>query len=77
MKLALKYNGMNILKHSCKVVFLNIHECVKPKIIKIRVINAWTKAMENQRPKKQWFLKLYLKIAGLTCIDLDCEHLSR
>ena len=25
---------------------------MKPKIIKIRVINAWTKAMENQRPKK-------------------------
>ena len=33
--------------------------------------------MENQRPKKQWFLKLYLRIAGLICIYLDCEHFSR
>ena len=30
-------------------------------IIKIRVINTWTKAMENQRPKKQWFLKVISK----------------
>ena len=73
MKLALK---MKYLKHSWKIVFLNIHECTKPKIIKVRVINTWTKDMENQRPKKQWFLKFYLKIDGLTCIELDCEHLS-
>ena len=47
MKLALKYNEMNILEHSWKVLFFNIHECIKPKIIKIYVINTWTKAMEN------------------------------
>ena len=34
--------------------------------------------MENQRPKKAMVpKKLYLKIAGLTCIELDCERLSR
>ena len=77
MKLALKYIEMNILKHSWKEVFFNIHECIKPKIIKVREINTRTKAMKNQRPKKKWFLKLYLRIVGLTCIGLDCEHLSR
>ena len=61
MKLALKYNEMNILKHSWKVVFLNIHECMKPKIIKIYVINAWTKAMENQRPQKAMVPKVISK----------------
>ena len=34
---------------------------MKPKIIKIRVINAWTKAMENQRPKKAMVPKVISK----------------
>ena len=31
-----------------------------------------SKAQKAMVPKK-----LYLKIAGLTCIELDCEHLPR
>ena len=47
-------------------------------MIKVRIKNTWTKAMENQRPKKEMVpKKLYLKIDGLTCIELDCEHLLR
>ena len=34
---------------------------MKPKIIKIRVIDAWTKAMENQRPKKAMVPKVISK----------------
>ena len=42
-------------------------------MIKVRIKNTWTKAMENQRPKEAMVpKKLYLKIVGLTCIELDC-----
>ena len=34
---------------------------MKPKIIKIRVIKAWTKAMENQKPKKAIVSKVISK----------------
>ena len=30
-------------------------------INKIRVINAWIKAMETRRPKKKWYLKEIFK----------------
>ena len=60
MKLALKYNEMNILKHSFKVVFFNIHECMKPKIIKIRVIKAWTRGYGKSKAQKAMVLKSYI-----------------
>ena len=47
-------------------------------MIKVHIKNMWTKDMENQRPKKTMVPKnLYLNIVGLSCIELDCEHLSR
>ena len=63
MKLALKYNKMNILEHSWKVVFFNIHECIKPKIIK----STWNKYTDQGYEKSKAQKAMVPKVISKDC----------
>ena len=63
MKLALKYNEMNILEHSWKVVFFNIHECIKPEIIK----NPWNKYTDQGCEKSKTQKAMVPKLISKDC----------
>ena len=52
-----------------------MHEILNNKILYKKYVDKGYGKSKAQ--KKLWFLKLYIRISSLTCIELDCEHLSR